>query len=153
MSVRQNLQLLIDAGATQLQGATSEAQLEQWWGVAFRAAPLVSRSALGITAGGAVVWAAGTDITVNALASALVAHEAVRALELDINAPLVRGFLYQGPATIQSSDPLTDNMLPLVVGQTQSAADLGPAGTGASAVPHCTYLTTCSRDFFTVLTR
>jgi N-acetylmuramoyl-L-alanine amidase len=152
-SVRQNLQLLIDAGRPQLQGATSEAQLEQWWGVAYLGARLVSRSALGVTAGGALVWAAGTDITVNALADALLAHGAVRALELDINAPLVRGFLYEGPATVRTSEPLSENLLPLVAGQTQTAADFGPTGTGSSPVPHCTYLSTCSRDFFTVLIR
>ena len=42
-SVRQNLQLLIDAGQPQLQHAVDERQLEQWWGVAFRGALLVSR--------------------------------------------------------------------------------------------------------------
>lgn len=150
-SVRQNLQLLIDAGRPQLQGATSEKQLEQWWGVAFRGAPLVSRSALGVAASGALIWAAGTDITVTSLTDALVAQGAVRALELDINAPLVRGFLYQLPATVTTSTSSNVDMLPLVDGQTQTAADRTPAGSGANAVPHCTYLTTCSRDFFTVL--
>jgi hypothetical protein len=152
-SVRQNLQLLIDGGQPQLQGANREAQLEQWWGIAFQGKALISRSALGVTASGALLWAAGTDITVNALTEALLAHGVVRALELDVNAPLVRGFLYEVPATIQTLAPLTYNTLPLVAGQTQTAADFGPAGTGASSVPHCTYLTTCSRDFFTVLTR
>jgi N-acetylmuramoyl-L-alanine amidase len=152
-SVRQNLQLLIDQGRPRLQGATSEAQLEQWWGIAYNAAPLISRSALGITASGALVWAAGTNITVTALTDALLARGVIRALELDINAPLVRGFLYADPARIQTAVPVTNNMLPLVIGQTQTAVDLTANGTGASAVPHCTYLTVCSRDFFTVVTR
>jgi len=152
-SVRQNLQLLIDQGRPQLQGATSETQLEQWWGIAYNAVPLISRSALGITASGALVWAAGTNITVTALTQALLAQGVVRALELDINAPLVRGFLYADPATIRTAVPVTNDMLPLVLGQTQTAADLTANGTGASAVPHCTYLTVCSRDFFTVVTR
>jgi len=49
-----------------------------------RRRPLISRSALGITASGALVWAAGTDVTVGALADALLAQGVQRALELDI---------------------------------------------------------------------
>ncbi|MHB8449057.1 MAG: hypothetical protein ACYDAQ_01075 [Mycobacteriales bacterium] len=149
VSVRQNLQLLIDGGRAQHIDVTSEAQLEQWWGVAYLGAPLVARSALGITASGSLVWAAGTDITVAALADALLAQGVQRALELDINAPLARGFLYAGPAAITASAPLEGGMLPLVVGQVQPGPGQPPSG--ALAVPHCTYLTTCSRDFFTVL--
>ena len=151
VSVRQNLQLLIDGGVPQHVVTTSESELEQWWGIAFRGAPLVSRSALGITASGALVWAAGTDVTVAALADALLARGVQRALELDINAPLVRGFLYPGPASLTTSMPLDNGMLALVAGQTQPGAGQSP--TGADAVPQCTYLTTCSRDFFTVLIR
>ncbi|MHB8439696.1 MAG: hypothetical protein ACYDD4_11115 [Acidimicrobiales bacterium] len=151
VSVRQNLQLLIDGGVPQHVVTTSESDLERWWGVAYRGAPLVSRSALGITASGTLVWAAGTDITVAALANALLYQGVQRAIELDINAPLVRGFLYAGPATVISSAPLENGMLPLVSGQTEPAAGQPP--TGAEAVPQCTYLTTCSRDFFTVLLR
>jgi hypothetical protein len=151
VSVRQNLQLLIDGGLPQHVVAISEMELEQWWGVAYAGAPLVSRSALGITASGALVWGAGTDVTVAALADALLAEGVQRALELDINAPLVRGFLYTEPAALTSSLPLENGMLPLVAGQTQPAAGQSP--TGANPVPQCTYLTTCSRDFFTVLIR
>jgi N-acetylmuramoyl-L-alanine amidase len=152
-SVRQNLQLLIDHGRPQLQHAANETQLEQWWGIAYNAAPLISRSALGITSSGSLVWAAGTDVTIPALTRALLGQGVVRALELDINAPLVRGFLYQGPATVQATSPLWHNLLPLVAGQTQTALDLTANGTGAMSVPHCTYVTACSRDFFAVLTK
>ena len=152
-SVRQNLQLLIDHGRPRLQKAASENQLELWWGVAFQAAPLVSRSALGITADGTLVWAAGTDVTIPALTHALLAHGAVRALELDINAPFPRGFLYPGAGTVSPRPTPPDLALPLVAGQTQTAADYTPSGSGAGSVPHCTYVTTCSRDFFTVITR
>jgi hypothetical protein len=151
VSVRQNLQLLIDAGRPLHIHPSSEAQLEKWWGVAYAGAPLIARSALGITASGKLVWAAGTDITPAALADALLAQGVQRALELDINAPLVRGFLYPGPATLTTAATLSDGFLPLVVGQTQPSAGQSP--TGADPVPHCTYLTTCSRDFFTVLIR
>ncbi|MHB1712783.1 MAG: hypothetical protein ACYCV7_15525 [Acidimicrobiales bacterium] len=151
VSVRQNLQLLIDHGVPQLIDPTSETQLERWWGIAYAAEPLIARSALGITASGALVWAAGTDVTVAALADALLAQGVQRALELDINAPLVRGFLYPGPATLTTAGPLDGGILPLVAGQTQPGPGQSP--TGAEAVPQCTYLTTCSRDFFTVLVR
>lgn len=152
-SVRQNLQLLIDDGHGQLQSPSDERQLEQWWGIAFQGAPLVARSGLGITANGTLVWAAGTDVTIPALTNALLAHGVVRALELDINAPLVRGFLYSDPGTISGNVALGDGALPLVEGQTQTAADFTSAGSGSAVVPHCTYVTTCSRDYFTVVRR
>jgi hypothetical protein len=151
VSVRQNLQLLIDGGIPQHVVTSSESQLEHWWGMAYAGAPLISRSALGIAASGALVWAAGTDVTVAALADALLAQGVQRALELDINAPLVRGFLYPGAATVVSTMPFVNGMVPLIFGQTQPGAGQSP--TGADAVPHCTYLTICSRDFFTVLIR
>jgi len=150
MSARQNLpQLLIDHGLAQYTDPLNESQLERWWGVAYDAAPLISRSALGITSSGALVWAAGTRVTISALADALLAHGVQRALELDINAPLVRGFLYPGRATVDTTGSFDDGILPLVAGQTQPGPGQSP--TGANAVPQCTYLTTCSRDFFTVL--
>ena len=152
-SVRQNLQLLVDHGQAQLQSPSDEHQLEQWWGVAFQAAPLVARSALGVTANGTLIWAAGTDVSIPALTNALLTHGVVRALELDINAPLVRGFLYSNPGTISGASAVGDGALPLVVGQTQTAADFTTAGSGSAAVPHCTYITNCSRDFFTIVGR
>jgi len=152
-SVRQNLQLLIDHGQAQLQSPSNEYQLEQWWGIAFEAAPLVARSALGITANGTLIWAAGTDVSISALTNALLAHGVVRALELDINAPLVRGFLYSNPGTISGGPAAEDGAMPLVEGQTQTAADFTTAGSGSAAVPHCTYITNCSRDFFTIVGR
>lgn len=134
-TVRQNLRLLVDRGRATLPDPRSQAELEQVWGHTFRHAALVSRSALGVTADGRLVWAAGTRVTVRALDDALLAQGAVRAMELDINAPLVRGFLVRA-----------GSLVPLVVGQTQGG--LHPA---AGPVPHCTYLATpCPRDFFTV---
>ena len=43
--------------------------------------------------------------------------------------------------------------VPLVESQTQTAADFTTSGSGSAVVPHCTYITTCSRDFFTVIGR
>jgi hypothetical protein len=137
-TVRQNLRLLIDRGRAVLPVPRSQAELERVWGHTFRHAALVSRSALGVTAQGRLVWAAGTRITVRALDDALLAQGVVRAIELDINAPLVRGFL------VRAGSPV-----PLVVGQTQ-----GGRYPASGSVPHCTYLATpCPRDFFTVVAR
>lgn len=137
-TVRQNLRLLVDGGRAVLPEPTSQAELEKVWGHTFRHAALVSRSGLGVTADGRLVWAAGTRVTVRALDDALLAQGVVRAAELDINAPLVRGFLVRRGA-----------LVPLVVGQTQ-----GGRYPATGPVPHCTYLTMpCPRDFFTVVAR
>jgi hypothetical protein len=145
-SVRQNLELLIDHGRAYRTQPVAQPQLDTWWGHAFRGQRLISRSALGITAQGGLVWAAGTRITVASLAGALLAHHVVRALELDVNAPLVRGFLFAGPARVTATERVATGTLPLVVGQTQ-----GPVR--PPHAQHCDYVTACTRDFFTVLAR
>jgi len=147
-SVRQNLQLLVDRGRPQLVDLSSRYRLESVWGHTFKHEALVSRSALGVTATGGLVWAAGTRTSVRALAAALLAHGVVRAMELDINAPMVRGFLFAGAAQVRTRSGARSQVLPLVVGQTQGGAY--PSG---GPVPHCTYLLPCPRDFFTVVLR
>ena len=144
-SVRQNLELLIDHGRPQRTERVAQPLLNLRWGHAFREHYLVSRSALGITASGALVWAAGTKITVASLAHALLTRGVVRALDLHINAPLVRGFLFPGPATVTTKGRLAMAELPLVLGQTQTVVRPPMA-------QHCTYLDACQRDYFTVLT-
>ena len=143
-SVRQNLELLIDHSRAQRTERVAQPVLNLRWGHAFREHYLVSRSALGITASGALIWAAGTKITVASLAHALLTRGVVRALELDINAPLVRGFLFPGPATVTSKGRPATTELPLVLGQTQTVVRPPMA-------QHCTYLDACQRDYFTVL--
>lgn len=150
-SVRQNLQLLVDHSRARLTHPRGQAQLDAWWGHAFQGQPLIARSALGVTATGALVWAAGDRTTVAALARALIHAGATRALELDINAPLVRGFLYSSPGIVLTSRDGGAAVLPLVAGQRQLLHD--PAKFDSAIAPHCTYLSTCSRDFFTVLLR
>jgi hypothetical protein len=150
-AVRQNLQLLVSAGRARLVHPPDQAVLNQWWGHAFQDQALIARSALGITRDGVLVWAAGTDITVEALARAIIAAGAVRAMELDINAPLVRGFLFSGAASIRTRAGSAAEVVPLVVGQRELRHD--PALTNPSVAPHCTYLLPCSRDFLTVLAR
>jgi hypothetical protein len=150
-SVRQNLQLLVDHGRALLTHPRGQAQLDAWWGHAFQGQPLIARSALGVTATGALVWAAGDRTTVAALARALIHAGATRALELDINAPLVRGFLFSSPGLVLTSHHGRTAVVPLVVGQRQLLHD--PARFDPAIAPHCTYLSACSRDFFTVLLR
>ena len=151
VAVRQNLQLLIDHGRPLRIHPPDQAVLDQWWGHAFLEAPLISRSAIGVTADGSLVWAAGTDITVAGLAHALLGAGVVRAMELDINAPLVRGFLYDGVATMHTRSRVARRALPLAVGQRQLLHD--PGLTNSTIAPHCTYVLPCTRDFFTVLAR
>jgi len=56
--------------------------------------PIVARSALGVTPGGDLIWAAGHNLSVRALAEALAGEGVVRAMELDINPRWVAGYVY-----------------------------------------------------------
>jgi hypothetical protein len=128
--VRQNLGLLIDGG--QIPG-TVDTCIKLCWGDPLHEQPIVARSGLGLTADGHLVWAAGHNLSVRALAHALAAKGVLRAIELDINPAWVAGFLYRHhpgrtPAVA----------VPVVPGQTPIS---GP------------YLTPYFRDFFTVVAR
>ncbi|HMD56569.1 MAG TPA: hypothetical protein VKG82_03765 [Solirubrobacteraceae bacterium] len=90
-SVLQNQHLLVDHGVPA--GSVSSCILA-CWGATVGSATTVARSALGITASGQLVWAAGEQLLPSELASALVAAGAVRAIELDINPDWVAGYLY-----------------------------------------------------------
>jgi hypothetical protein len=127
-SVRQNLPLLIDHGRL---AATIDCQ--SCWGATVGGAADVARSALGITADGHLMWAAGEGLSVAALGDALLAANVVRAVELDINPDWVAGYLY--PHTV-SGQPT--NIIPVVPNQT------GVAGF---------FLAPYSRDFFSILAR
>jgi hypothetical protein len=89
----------------------------------------VARSGLGVTASGLLVWAAGEALTPAALASALIAEGAIRAVELDINPDWVAGYLYV-------HHPPGPTATPVVPGQR------GVAGQ---------FLAPYSRDFFAVV--
>ncbi len=78
VAVRQNLDLLVD-GARPTGGVGNVAA----WGGSV-AGPATMRSAVGVDASGALLWAGGR-LTPADLANALVAAGAVRAMELDIN--------------------------------------------------------------------
>jgi hypothetical protein len=77
VAVRQNLDLLVDGGHPGNVGA-----IVAWGGSV--AGPATMRSAVGVDANGALVWAGGR-LTPADLANAIIAAGAVRAMEMDIN--------------------------------------------------------------------
>ncbi len=108
-AVRQNLRLLIDDGHI---ASTVDTCIKRCWGDPLHEQPIVARSALGITPSGDLVWAAGHNLSVRALAQALAGVGVVRALELDINPAWVAGYVYAHPAHGSNPTPL-----PIVPGQ------------------------------------
>jgi hypothetical protein len=129
-AVRQNLALLIDGGRI---ASTVEDCIKVCWGDPLHEQPIVARSALGITPNGQLVLAAGHDLSVRALAEALIGKGVVRAMELDINPRWVAMYVYAHPR--HSATPVP---IPLMPGQT------GIPGQ---------FLAPYFRDFFTVVAR
>jgi hypothetical protein len=129
-AVRQNLTMLIDAGRVP---PSVDTCIKLCWGDPLHEQPIVARSGLGITADGTLVWAAGHNLSVRALADALAAKGVVRAMELDINPRWVAGYVYAHPPHRLDPEPI-----PLVPGQT------GIPGQ---------FLEPYFRDFFTAVTR
>ena len=106
-SVLQNQHLLVDRGVAAANVSTC---VIDCWGGTIKYLTVVARSGLGITAAGALVWAAGEQLSPASLANALIDAGAVRAIELDINPFWVAGYLY----THQPSGPVA---VPVVPGQ------------------------------------
>jgi hypothetical protein len=129
-AVRQNLALLIDGGRIP---ASVDTCIKRCWGDPLHEQPIVARSALGITPSGDLVWAAGHNLSVRALAEALVHTAVIRAIELDINPAWVAGYVYEHSRRHRAPMPI-----PLVPGQ------VGIPGE---------FLSPYFRDFFTVITR
>lgn len=128
-AVRQNLALLIDQGRV---AVTVDDCIKVCWGDPLHEQPDVARSGLGIRADGELVWAAGEDLSVRALADALLHAGAVRAMELDINPAWVAGYAYaRHPGSVLAP-------IPLIPGQ------VGIPGQ---------FLAAYYRDFFSVLAR
>ncbi len=127
-AVRQNLGLLISAGRI---ASNVDTCIKVCWGDPLHERPIVARSGLGIAAGGDLVWAAGHNLSVRALAEALAGKGVVRAIELDINPRWVAGYLYVHPQRRLIPVPI-----PVVPGQTGIP--------GQFMAPYF-------RDFFTVL--
>ncbi|HEX2016352.1 MAG TPA: hypothetical protein VGN69_06625 [Solirubrobacteraceae bacterium] len=128
VSVRQNLNLLIDKGAP-----AANADCPSCWGATLGGVSDPARSALGITAHGRLIWAGGEHLTPSTLAGALLGARVLRAVELDINPQWVAGYLYghrHGVGPLAPVQVLPDQ--PGIAGQ---------------------LLTPYSRDFFTVAAR
>lgn len=128
VGVRQNLNLLVDAG--QAVPGLNPADTSVW-GATLGGVPNVWRSAVGVTATGALVYVAGSlDIT--QLASLLVAAGAVRAMELDINPAwtVFAAYAPQPAATLAGSGNGTD----LLPGMQQSPSVFFDAAWGRDFV-------------------
>lgn len=128
VSVRQNLHLMIDGGR-----AASDIGCLLCWGATLGGVTDPARSALGITADNRLVWAGGENLTVSALADALLAARVVRAVELDINPEWVAAYLYGHRGGVGPLAPVA-----IVPGQ--------PGVPGQFLAPY-------TRDFFTVVAR
>jgi hypothetical protein len=112
VSVRQNLDLLVDNGHV-VPSASSSSSAQ--WGATLGGGLYVSRSGLGLTANGALVYVGGPGLDILDLANILVRAGAVRAMELDINTDWVNFSSYQpstavGPATPGNGTELVPGM-------------------------------------------
>ncbi|HMA33439.1 MAG TPA: phosphodiester glycosidase family protein [Chloroflexia bacterium] len=122
VSYRQNCPMMIDNGTITVQN-----HLTSSWGLSALSQMYVWRSALGQTADGSLIYAAGTPISAAELALALQAAGAVTAMQLDINSAWVHWLTYRRDAGQQLRAE------PLVPGMAYSRAQ---------------YLTPSQRDFF-----
>jgi hypothetical protein len=112
VSVRQNLDLLVDNGQVVPAAYSSDATQ---WGATLGGGLYVWRSGLGVTANGALVYVGGPGLDIADLATILVRAGAVRAMELDINTDWVNYSTYQpqitgGPATPTNGTELLAGM-------------------------------------------
>jgi hypothetical protein len=95
VSVRQNLDLLVN-NSKRVPGLVANDTSK--WGATVGNAVYVSRSGLGVTADGALVYVGGPGLNITDLANLLVRAGAVRAMELDINVDWVN-YSYYSPLT------------------------------------------------------
>lgn len=82
LGARQNLDLIVDEG--QVNGRINDNSGNRW-GATIGNELYVWRSGVGVTAGGALIYASGPRLSAETLAQLLVRAGAVRAMELDIN--------------------------------------------------------------------
>ena len=129
VSVRQNLQLLVDHGKP---APDLDNSVQSTWGATVKGALYVWRSGVGVTASGDLVYVAGNALSARTLASLLQRAGAVRAMQLDINQAWVSFMWYShggNPAAVA----------PHKLNEFQRPADR--------------YFTDNSRDFFAVYLR
>jgi hypothetical protein len=108
---RQNLSLIVDNGQPVPDLVLTSAK----WGATLGNKVLVWRSAVGVTANGALLFAGGNNLSILTLANVMARAGAVRAMELDINPGWVHFNVYGPPApgepaTVPSVRYLLPNM-------------------------------------------
>jgi hypothetical protein len=95
VGVRQNLVLLVDAGAP----TDAVARPYPFWGFTPNNSQLVWRSAVGVDGHGNLIYAAAASVTPRELADLMVRAGCVRAMELDINRALITFNAYAATGT------------------------------------------------------
>lgn len=100
-AVRQNLTLIVDHGRPV--PGLSAGSFKQW-GNTLGNKVLVWRSGIGVTADGALLYAAGNGLSASSLAGVLAHAGAVRAMEMDINSEWTDFFSFD-PAPGQPASP------------------------------------------------
>jgi hypothetical protein len=91
VAVRQNLDLLVDAGRLNPSCASDSATE---WGATLGNKAYVARSGLGVTQTGALVYVGGPALSVCTLGQVMLAAGVTRGMELDINPSWIRGAYY-----------------------------------------------------------
>jgi hypothetical protein len=94
-SVRQNMELIVDGGKSQVESEDQSKWGWVWQGVG-SGKNLVWRSAVGVRADGTLVYVIGAAMSAKSLGDVLVRAGAERAILLDMNSAYANGFLY-GP--------------------------------------------------------
>ena len=135
VAVRQNLSLLVDGGKPAPGLATNE---KQQWGTVLGNSVYVSRSGVGVTKDGALVYVGGPDLDAVDLARLLARAGAVRAMELDINSEWVN---------FATFDPASPHGLAAI----GNARDLLPATDMSGAYRY--FMSYWERDFFALSAR
>lgn len=108
-SVRQNLELLVDAGRPAANVASGN--LQATWGFMLNGMIVNWRSGLGVDASGQLLYVGGPGMDPAGLAGALIAGGAVRAMELDVNPAWVSFDTFtSGPGGAPNGTKLLPNM-------------------------------------------
>ena len=94
-AVRQNMELIVDGGVSQVESEDQSKWGYVWQGVG-SGKNLVWRSGIGIRADGTMVYVIGEAMSAKSLGDVLVRAGAQRAILMDMNAAYANGFLY-GP--------------------------------------------------------
>jgi len=111
VAVRQNLNLLVDNGKPV---AGLNANDTYQWGNTLGNQVYVSRSGVGVTRDGALVYAGGPYLNITDLANLLVRAGAVRAMELDINTDWVNFSTFAPPSPSGLASPANGtDLLPI----------------------------------------